>query len=155
MAEAWQGIRLTMRSHARYLEPIRLIVRETCDLVELPEERAGEVVLAVQEALANVIRHCYKDNPDLRIDLCLTLSGDRLEIRIDDYGRFVDPARFKGRALEDVRPGGLGVHFMRRVMDVVRYEKNAWGGTALTMVKVLGAAAEGGGPGGAATGAGD
>ncbi len=155
MADAWQGIRLSVQSHGRYLEPIRLIVRETCDLVDLTEEQAGEVVLAVQEALANVIRHCYKDSPDLRIDLCLTLPGDRLEIRIDDYGSFVDPASIRGRALEDVRPGGLGVHFMRKVMDEVRYEKNAWGGTALTMVKALGAATGGGNPGGAAAGAGD
>lgn len=155
MAEGWEGIRLSVPSHKRYLEPIRLIIRETCDLVDLTEERAGEVVLAVQEALANVIRHCYKDNPDLRIDLRISLPGDRLEIRIDDYGRFVDPAKIKGRALEDVKPGGLGVLFMRKVMDEVRYERNAWGGTTLTMVKALGAGAGGGDPGGAATGAGD
>ena len=36
-----------------------------------------------------------------------------------------------------MKPGGLGVHFMKKVMDEVKYEKNEWGGTSLTMVKRL------------------
>lgn len=135
MAEGWQGIRATICSDVKFLEPIRTLVREATALVGLEESEATQVLLAVQEACANVIRHCYKDCPDERIDLGLLFEDDALVITIDDYGEFVDPSRMKGRELEDLRPGGLGLHLMRKVMDEVRYEPNRWGGTTLTLVK--------------------
>jgi anti-sigma regulatory factor (Ser/Thr protein kinase) len=135
VAEGWQGIRATIYSDVKFLEPIRTLVGEATALVGLEESEATEVLLAVQEACANVIRHCYKDCPDQRIDLGLSFEAEALVITIDDYGVFVDPSKMKGRKLEDVRPGGLGIHLMRKVMDEVRYEPNRWGGTTLTLVK--------------------
>jgi anti-sigma regulatory factor (Ser/Thr protein kinase) len=133
----WQGIRLSFQSHTRFLAPVRTVVQEATALVGLSEEEAAEVVLAVQEGCTNVIRHCYKDCPDERIDMVLTFTEDTLEIRIDDYGEFVDPTEIQSRQLDDVRPGGLGVHLMKKVMDSVEYAANAWGGTSLTLVKRL------------------
>jgi anti-sigma regulatory factor (Ser/Thr protein kinase) len=69
--------------------------------------------------------------------MVLTFTEDTLEIRIDDYGEFVDPTEIQSRQLDDVRPGGLGVHLMKKVMDSVEYAANAWGGTSLTLVKRL------------------
>ncbi|MGH7163598.1 MAG: ATP-binding protein [Planctomycetota bacterium] len=137
MAEGWEGIRVTVVSDPRYLSPIRAVVREAAEIVGLSEEEGTELQLAVQEGCANVIRHCYRSRPDRRIDLEFNFTGDALVIRIDDYGRFVDPSCIQGRDLEDVRPGGLGVHFMKKIMDEVTYRRNGWGGTTLTMVKRL------------------
>lgn len=148
MADPWRGIRLTVNSDPQYLAPIRAMVQETTSLLGLGEAETMEVVLAVQEGCANVIRHCYRDRHDQRIDLELELRDGELTVRIDDYGRFVDPTRIRGRDLDDVRPGGLGVHFMRKVMDEVRYTRNRWGGTTLTMVRRLERPAAGTGCGG-------
>jgi len=137
VAEAWRGIRVTIPSDVRYLGAIRTMVDEACTIAGLPEEDRGEVQLAVQEGCANVIRHCYKNQTGRPIDLRLTFRDDALEIHVDDYGTFVDPSRIQSRDLDDVRPGGLGVHLMRKLMDEVRYSKNAWGGTTLTLVKRL------------------
>ena len=135
MPEERHGIRLTFTSNPRFLEPVRTLIHESALLIGLEEEEARDVVLAVQEGMANVIRHCYKDCTDERIDLFLAIGEDELEIRIDDYGEFVDPSTIKSRDLDDVRPGGLGVHLMNRVMDDVGFEKNEWGGTTLTLLK--------------------
>ena len=144
MAEGWSGIRLSFLSHPRYLDPLRALVREATGLVGLEEEESAKVVLAVQEAMANVIRHCYKDCPDERIDVTFSFTDEQVEIRIDDYGKWVDPSQIKGRDLDDVRPGGLGVHLMRSVMDKVEYKRNEWGGTSLTMIKRAPPKSEGG-----------
>ena len=137
MAEVWEGVRLTVPSDVKYLEPIRAVVSELTCLAGLDETQAHEVLLAVQEGCTNVIRHCYKNCPDERIDVVLTFRSDALVITIDDYGEFVDPAQMRGRELEDLRPGGLGLHLMRTVMDEVDYQKNQWGGTTLTLIKRL------------------
>jgi len=59
-----------------------------------------------------------------------------LEIRIRDFGSGTDPVHFKPRELADVRPGGLGIHFIRSAMDRVEYETPPDGGTLLTMIKL-------------------
>jgi len=146
MAEGWRGIRFTIRSDMAYLEPIRTIVRECTGLLGFEESEGDEVVLAVQEACTNVIRHCYKECPKERIDFRITFGDQELEIQIIDYGAFVDPTRIKSRDLDDVRPGGLGVHLMRKVMDEVIYERNESGGTTLTLRRrVMRPAADAGG----------
>ena len=59
-------------------------------------------------------------------------------IVIEDEARQIDPAFIKGRELDDVRPGGLGVHIIREVMDVVEYESRDGVGMRLTLFKQLG-----------------
>jgi anti-sigma regulatory factor (Ser/Thr protein kinase) len=128
-------IRITVNSDTRYLGAIRTVLREATRLVGLGDEDAAEVELAVTEALANVIRHCYKNCADEVMDIDVRVKESELEIQVDDYGTFVDPSQIKSRELHDVRPGGLGVHLMKKVMDEVRFERNEWGGTRLTMRK--------------------
>ena len=50
-------------------------------------------------------------------------------------GNGADPSRICSRPLDEVRPGGLGVHLIRSTMDVVEYKQNGHGGTTLTLVK--------------------
>jgi len=137
MADRWRGIRVTIPSDVSYLEPIRTLIQQVSTLAGLSRDAAAEVELAVTEGCANVIRHCYCNSDRERIDLVFTFAKDSFEVRIDDYGKFVDPSRIKSRPLDEVRPGGLGVHLMKKVMDEVTYTKNGWGGTSLTMKKRL------------------
>jgi len=135
VVRGWQGIRIAVHSDVRYLSAIRTMIREATELAGLDRGETSEVELAVTEGCANVIRHCYENCPDEQIDLTLTFRDEHFEIRIDDYGEFVDPVHIKSRDLDDVKPGGLGVHLMHNVMDEVKYEKNRWGGTSLTLRK--------------------
>lgn len=137
MADRVRGIRVTIPSDVSYLEPVRTLIQEIASLAGLPKDAVSEVELAVTEGCANVIRHCYCNSDRERIDLSFTFGDDVFEVRIDDYGKFVDPSRIKSRPLDEVRPGGLGVHLMQKVMDEVTYTKNRWGGTSLTMRKRL------------------
>ncbi|MCP4592534.1 MAG: ATP-binding protein [bacterium] len=101
-------------------------------------ERA-RIVLAVDEAVANVIRHGYGGTCTQPIDitLCRIEEGGRsgMRVTIRDFGRQVDPEAICGRDLDDVRPGGLGVHIMRTVMDEVEYDCAEDGGMRVTLTK--------------------
>ena len=59
-----------------------------------------------------------------------------LEVIIEDSGIAVDPKKLQGRPLEEIRPGGLGLHFMKQSMDVVEFRRNN-GKNLLRMVKYL------------------
>jgi len=102
----------------------------------LDEKCAGRVVLAVDEALTNIIRHAYAGRADGPIEISMRASGLELSIVIRDYGQVVHPAAIRSRDLDDVRPGGLGVHIMHECMDKVTYAPaGQGGGTVLAMSK--------------------
>ena len=60
-----------------------------------------------------------------------------ITICVRDYGKEVHPSQIKSRDLNDIRPGGLGVHIISECMDEVSYSPADGGGTVLTMRKKL------------------
>jgi sigma-B regulation protein RsbU (phosphoserine phosphatase) len=90
----------------------------------------GSIVLAADEAVTNIIRHTYESAPDKPIILSAEITEGRLHLRLRDYGPPVNVETLKGRALEDLRPGGLGLHLLKNVFSVVEHAKfpdgNEW-----------------------------
>ncbi len=122
-------------SHPRFLSFVRALAGEGASLAGFEDEDRGRIEIAVVEGFSNIIRHGYGGRTDQRIDIRLTAPPGTFRIELDDYATFVDPSRIASRPLDEIRPGGLGVHLMRSTMDVVDYLKNRHGGTTLVMEK--------------------
>ena len=103
-------------------------------------EQATKIALATDEALVNVIKHGYDGQPGhpihVRLESVRREGRSGLRILITDEARQVDPSEIRGRDLEDIRPGGLGVYLMRSIMDHVQYRVRDKG-MALEMIKFL------------------
>lgn len=100
----------------------------------------AHLALAVDEALTNAIRHGYSGCAGEKIVLNVCAiddprRGPGVEIEVRDFGKQVEPSQIAGRDLDDVRPGGLGVHIIRSVMDSVEYTKAGDCGMRLVMRK--------------------
>lgn len=137
-ADAEPDIRMEMRSQARYLSAARSMVGSVAQRLGFPEMVCGQISLAVDEALCNVINHGYERRDDGKIWISVWRLGEEpsaLKIVIEDQARQVEPDTIKSRDLCDVRPGGLGVHIIREIMDEVRYERREGAGMRLTMIK--------------------
>jgi anti-sigma regulatory factor (Ser/Thr protein kinase) len=134
-------VRLHVSSLPAHLPVVRGAIEKVCELLGFADEETGSIVLSVDEAMTNVIRHAYGGDTDQPIEVELTALGedrpDALRIRLRDYGKVVDRSKIKPRKLDDIRPGGLGVHIMMECMDVVDYSPAEGGGTRLTMVKTV------------------
>lgn len=132
-------IRISLWSVPTQLPVVRAAVEKACEALGFDGRETGRIVLSVDEALANIIKHAYDFADDQPIEMELTVKGDdyptALEIRLRDYGRTVDPDTIRSRELDDIRPGGLGVHIMSECMDSICYEPASGGGTLLNMVK--------------------
>jgi sigma-B regulation protein RsbU (phosphoserine phosphatase) len=98
-----------------------------------------QLVLALDEACSNVIRHAYRGNPLGQIVLTIDHADDRLVFRVRDYAAGVDltgirPARGKG-----LRPGGLGVRLIDSIMDSWEFQTPDDGqGNLLIMTRTIG-----------------
>ncbi len=128
-------VEVRIPAYACYLPLVRSVVQESAQLVDFDTDLTTRILLAVTEAVTNVIRHAYGGEQGKPIDLHVQAADGTLKLELIDYGRFIDPKHIASRPLEDVRPGGLGVHLIKTTMDSVEYRENAHGGTTLTMVK--------------------
>jgi len=135
-------VELRILSQPRYLCVVRAAVEALAEKIGFDNEACGKIILCVDEAVTNVIRHGYKEQPDkpivVRLNPVCEASRDGIEIVIEDECCSVDLSRIKPRALDDVRPGGLGTHIMSELMDVARFAHRSDGdGVQLTMRKYL------------------
>jgi len=123
---------------------VRAALGQLAELVGLSPEEIRSMVLAVDEAMTNVMRHAYHGRIDQPIEIDfrrgqLSDNGvlrDALEIVLADKGVRVKAEELRSRALDDVRPGGLGLHFIRESMDSVRF-RHQRGKNRLQLVKFL------------------
>lgn len=129
-------IRVEMLSDPCLLAGLRKMVVGVCHRLGFDDHACAQVALAVDEALANVIRHGYGRAGDKPIWLSLwPLAGAGIKIEIEDEARQVEESELCGRDLDEPQPGGLGLHIIREVMDEVCYQKREPKGMRLTMVK--------------------
>ena len=137
-------LKMELRSSPECLCVVRGAVAQLTESLGFPEPECRAVVLALDEALTNVIRHAYAGLPERPIEVSFRRirapwrgeSREALEIVLVDKGRRVDRTKLRGRSLEDVRPGGLGLHFIRENMDAVEFRRIA-SRNRLRLVKFL------------------
>ena len=82
---------------------------------------ANNIVLAVNEACMNVIQHAAAADGGTQVGLEVLRQGGTLIFHVLDNAAPIDVSSIEPRDLDDVRPGGLGVHFMREIMDQVEF----------------------------------
>jgi serine/threonine-protein kinase RsbW len=137
-------LRLELQSNPEALCLVRATLERATEFMRFQEPASRAIVRSVDEAVANVIRHAYKGRTGMPITLTFKRlwCGEKveppagLEILLQDSGEAADPKKLRGRRLDEVRPGGLGLHFMRQSMDKVEFSRKN-GKNLLRMVKYL------------------
>jgi anti-sigma regulatory factor (Ser/Thr protein kinase) len=137
-------LKMELRSNPDMLCAVRGALGQLTEKLGFPATDCRAIVLAVDEALTNIIRHAYLGRAERPIDVTFRSihaprGGARrkaLEILLEDQGVTVDRKKLCSRSLEEVRPGGLGLHFIRESMDTVEFHRRN-GRNQLLLVKFL------------------
>lgn len=137
-------LKLELISNPSLLCAVRGAVERLTESFGFSATECRAVTRAVDEALTNVIRHTYSGRADQPIEVLFRSvrrqsdpeSAVGLEILLCDRGPAINPEQMCFRALEEVRPGGLGLHFIQQSMDIVEY-KRANGTNRLRLVKYV------------------
>ena len=139
------GVRQVMRktkkkiefsSHTANLALMRRCVRSFLEAFPFSERQRTLMVLGVDEACTNIIRHAYHRRDDQPISLSLESKHNCVCLRLRDYGKQSDPGAMKSRPADLIRPGGLGLHLIRNAFDQVDYVLRRRG-TELVLTKHL------------------
>ncbi|MEX0695488.1 MAG: SpoIIE family protein phosphatase [Rhodospirillales bacterium] len=129
---------LRVTAKANRLRLIRNAVRETASFCGFSETDTADIVLAVDEACQNVIRHAYGSEGEGDIAIEIRHRPDAMILTLRDFADPVDISKIKPRDLDDLRPGGLGTHLISEVMDEVDFlPPPIDGGNLLRLVKKI------------------
>lgn len=94
----------------------------------LSEDATFKLTLALDEIVANVIRHGFGDDQEHRIEVKVTVDDRTVTASVEDDGRAFDPREAPVPDLDlpiEMRtPGGLGMHLVRQTMDSVEYRRD-------------------------------
>lgn len=115
-------VEITVASHPRWLRLIRRVVTEYAELTGLDAQSAREVMLAVDEASANVIKHSYQGDSAKRLTVTARSVDNGIEVEIQDDGEPFNPINQPVPPPDELRVGGRGMFLMQSVMDEIEYE---------------------------------
>jgi len=116
------------------LSPFRKELRYILGSEGWEKKTAEEILLAVDEALTNIIRHSYQGTPG-KMTVDLDVTPEKVEIVLEDQGKRFDPTQVPPPELPRHKPGGLGVHFIRTIMDEMLYDAAATDRNRLRLIK--------------------
>lgn len=131
-------LRIEFAARAEALSAVRAAVQRVLATQGLAARDTAQLVLAIDEACANIIRHAYRECDGGGIGLCIERRRGRLRFRLRDRAPAVDPGCLRPRNLEECRPGGLGINIIDETMDHWRLRPLRHRcGNVLTMVRKL------------------
>jgi serine/threonine-protein kinase RsbW len=136
---AW---RLKVKSQLDNLGQVRDFVSGQVVPGDLPGDGAGELLLAVDEAVSNVMMHGAPSG-EADIEVQFTRDPAALSVVIRDDAPLYDPTRSGDPGeidspLERSQPGGFGLVLIRRLVDELSYRVTEDGRNELVLVKKRG-----------------
>lgn len=107
---------------------------------EAPADAIFAANLAIEELVTNIIKYGYDDQEAHAIDIRLSLANNVLQIEIHDDGHefnpFDQPEPDTTLPAEERNIGGLGIHFVRKMLDSCVYLRQN-GANIVTVTKNL------------------
>lgn len=137
MPENQQLVRLSFPAKPDYLLLARLALSGVARDITVGDEVLADLKLAVTEACGNAVRHAYPDGSG-EVSVCYLVTGDTLEMIVEDQGTGMDAATVEDDLLSGPRESGMGMSIMRTIVDELDVQTGADGrGTVVRMVKRL------------------
>lgn len=136
-----QQFQLDITSDTANLVRVSEFVAAAGSAMGMTEKQQYDVELAVDEAVTNIMEHAYGRRKDGHISIMLARRNADLIVEIRDVGKPFDASSVKPPQLRvplgkrDI--GGLGIYFMRQLMDSVEFSHNSKHGNLVRMTKRL------------------
>lgn len=101
-------------------------LRDFCFKQNIEKKICSELELCLTEALNNVIKHAYKENPDKLIEISYTFENSELTIRIEDFGNprtsIKEPSlEYDPKDINSLPEGGMGLFIIKNLTDSSEY----------------------------------
>ncbi|MDQ1372932.1 MAG: hypothetical protein QOJ09_270 [Actinomycetota bacterium] len=132
------ALQVALPLNTRMLPRTRQAVAGYLEEVATDDETVHDVILALDEACTNVIRHAFPGAPDSQYQVTAVVDDGEVRITVEDHGVGFDPARMDDDWVAPEATSGRGLSIIQSVMSSVDVSQpDADGGTRLVMRKTL------------------
>ncbi len=132
---------LSVKSTTDHLSQIREFTKSAAKQCGFSEDVIGKIILAVDEACTNIIKHAYKYSNEGNINISVKFADSKFEIAITDEGIHFNPDTIPEPDIKEYykqkKVGGLGVYLIKKLMDEVKYATLTGNKNQVTLVKYL------------------
>ncbi|MBF0515794.1 MAG: ATP-binding protein [Nitrospirae bacterium] len=126
---------ISVPSHPKFLSVIRAAALVAAEVSGMGTEAAEDIKHAVDEACSNVIKYAYKCDSTRTITVKFEDSQYTFQVKIEDTGCKARLEDIKVRELDEIRPGGLGIHFIKKAFNSVVFDKRKRNGNRLILTR--------------------
>lgn len=141
MSKKLKEKQIVVKSRTENLSKIRDFISAAAAKAGFNNESVENIMLAVDEACTNIIKHAYKSFPDGDIIIELSSSNSKFKILITDYGTSFEPDLIPTPNVQkyyrEHRVGGLGMYLMKTLMDSVEYKSVPGKYNQVSLIKIL------------------
>ena len=134
-------VEMKVKSSTENLGAIREFVEGKAAQSGIDKNIIEKIVLAVDEACTNIIKHAYNYDPSTEFLIRILISKKEFKVLLIDHGKSFDPNQVADpdmpTYLKQRRVGGLGLHLMRHLMDKVEYQNLKGDGNQLILTKKI------------------
>ncbi|MBW2278767.1 MAG: ATP-binding protein, partial [Deltaproteobacteria bacterium] len=132
-------VHLSIKSNFTNVELVQIVVEEALKQLNLLENDAHWVGIAVREAVANAVKHGNRQDPEKKVEIDFGVEGDEVVIKVADEGVGFDPGGVDDPLAPEnmLRSSGRGIYYMKQFMDHIDYSFRPDGGTEVTMRKSI------------------
>jgi serine/threonine-protein kinase RsbW len=118
-------MKITLNSNIKCLDFVRYALKKWLAQENVTSKLTDRIVLAMDEALSNIILHGFKGNNTGYINIEFLRENEKISIIIEDNGKVFDITKFKPQLpIKMIRKGkthGFGVYLIKTIMDEVKY----------------------------------
>ena len=133
-------VRVAVQQEIAEVQRVSGVFADLCRQCQVPPDTEGDVSLALEEALINVILHGCADEKPHDIQVCFSIESTEIILELEDDGIPYNPLNAPPPDLdvpiEQRKIGGLGVHLMKNLVDHLEYHYEN-GRNRLTMTKQI------------------
>lgn len=120
-------LELTMANRLDALTPVVEALLARLEEANAPAGAVFAANLALEELVTNIIKYGHDDDGEHLITIHLTVEDDSFILTVIDDGHEFNPFEQAtpdtSAALEERAIGGLGIHFIRNLLDTCHYER--------------------------------
>ena len=130
-------VKLTIPCLSEYVGVARLAISGIAARMEFPVEDVEDIKIAISEACTNCVQYAYEDPASNVIDISCTIYSTKLVVEVKDTGKGFDYSIVEKK---ENKPSsefnlGLGLTFIKNLMDDMSVDSHIGQGTTVTIVK--------------------
>lgn len=133
--------KITINSATKNLHLVREFIEKKGNELDIDSKTLNQILVSVDEACTNIIKHNYKYKDDNFIDVVAETKGKKFIVTLIYKGDEFDPTKKDSPNMNEYfakyRVGGLGIPLMKKSMDSIEFNHTQPDINSLTLIKVI------------------